>query len=142
MRRHAQVVVHSEVKAPVTHPTQIERLALDGALHHIDELTQNPQLDAVLERVIAQDGVGHERERIVAAVDGKARALGDVQTRHAAAHVAVVGDVVVNERGGLEVLDGGCSADSAVEVTTHGLRRQHANERAMPLLPGVNRYNA
>ena len=35
VRRHVQVVINRDIKAPVTDPTQVERLTLDGADDHL-----------------------------------------------------------------------------------------------------------
>ncbi len=68
---------------------------------------QNAQLGGVVEVGIVDDRAGDQREREVAGVDRQALAFSDVQARLASAGLRGVFDVVVDERRGVEVLDGG-----------------------------------
>ena len=132
-RGHGQVVLRREVEALVAHPSQVERLALDGARGHVHELAQKADLLGVGKRGVVQHGAGDQRERQIAAVDGNALAVCEVHAGLAAPQLAVVGDVVVDERRALEVLDGRSGADGVIKLAAHGERGEHADERAMPL---------
>ena len=138
MRRHVQVIVDRDVEACVTDPAQVERLTLDGADDHLGELVKYAQLYACLERWIVENRLGDHGERQVAAVDGKPRALGKVHAGLAAAQLTVIGDVVVDERTRLEMLDGRRGAAGALKAAAHCGCGEHADKRAVALA-GVGR---
>ena len=85
----------------------------------------------VVKRVIVQNGAGHQGKGKVAAVDGDALSLGKVHARLAAAQLAVIGDVIVDKRGGLKMLDGSGGAHGRVECSAHRLASEHADKRTM-----------
>ena len=58
--RHHEVVVDAEVEAGVACPTDVERLTLDRARRHVDELAQHAQLGLVVQPGVANDGAGDE----------------------------------------------------------------------------------
>ena len=87
----------------------------------------------IVERVVAQHRTRDQRERQVAAIDGDALPLRDVHARLAAAQLAVIGDIVVDQRGRLEVLDRRRRATGRKEIAAHGLACQHADEGAVTL---------
>ena len=72
-------------------------------------------------------------QRQIAHVDGQADALGEVQARLAAAQLGLVGDVVVDEGGGVEVLDGCRRARRALHVAAHRQAGREADQRTMAL---------
>ena len=61
----------------------------------------------------------------------KPRALGEVHAGLAAAQLPVIGDVVVDERTRLEVLDGRRGAAGALKAAAHCGGGEHADERAV-----------
>ena len=74
MRGHDEVVLGRDVVAAVARPSDVKRLALDGAARHVDKLGDNAHL-----RVVVQVGVFNNRavdqgQSQVARVDGKADA--------------------------------------------------------------------
>ncbi len=133
VRRHVQVVINRDIKAPVTDPTQVERLTLDGADDHLGELVEHAEFYVGLERGVVENRLGDHGKCQVAAVDGKPRALGEVHAGLAAAQLSVVGDVVVDERTRLEMLDGCRGAAGALKATAHCSCGEHADKRAVAL---------
>ena len=131
VRRHVQVVINRDIKAPVTDPTQVERLTLDGADNHLGKLVEYAQLHVGLQRGVVENRFGDHGERQVAAVDGKPRALGEVHARLAATQLAVVGNVVMDERTRLKVLDSRRRAAGALKAATYRGGGEHADERAV-----------
>ena len=138
MRRHVQIIVDRDVKAPIADPAQVESLALDGANDHLGELVEHTEFHACLERGVVENRLGDHGERQIAAVDGKARALGKVHARLAATQLAVVGYVVMDKRSRLKVLDSCRRAAGALKVTAHCGCGEHADKRAVALA-GVGR---
>ena len=88
-------------------------------------------LEGRVEVGIVCHGGANEHECVVAAVDGDALALGDVQARLAATELSVVGNVVVDERSGLEMHDCGGARCRAVPVAAYRTAGEHADERPM-----------
>ena len=127
---HQQVVLNGEVEAIVAGPADVERLALDSASGHIDELGENPQLDVVFHAWVVHNGAGDERKRQVPRVDREPLALSDVQARLASASLRGVLDVVVDERSGVEVLDGGSRRVGLGGVAADRLTSEQAYEEA------------
>ena len=138
MRCHVQIIVDRDVEACVTDPAQVERLTLDGADDHLGKLVEYAQLYAGLKRGIVENRLGDHGEREVAAVDGKPRALGEVHAGLAAAQLPVIGDVVVDERTRLEMLDGRRGAAGALKAAAYRGGGEHADERAVTLA-GIGR---
>ena len=138
VRRHVQVVINRDIKAPVTDPTQVECLTLDGADDHLGKLVEHAQLHVGLQRRVVENRLGDHGERQIAAVDGKARALGKVHARLAATQLAVVGDVVMDKRSRLKVLDSCRRAAGALKAATYRGGGEHADERAVALA-GIGR---
>ena len=133
VRGHDQVVFRRDVVAAVTRPSDVERLAFDGAAGHVDELGDDALLRGSVEVLIRHHRAVDEGQREVARVDGQPHALGEVHARLAAAKLGLVGDVVVDEGRGMKVLDGGRGAGRARHVTAHGATGREADERAMAL---------
>ena len=119
--RHVQVVVHGDVPAAVADPAQVERLALEGAALHPHQLVDEPQAHVRAQRLVVEDGLGRHDEGKVAHVGSDADAVAHVQARHAAPELALVGDVVVDERGALERLDRDGGGKRALGAAAHGL---------------------
>ena len=117
--RHGKIIVDRQVEAAVADPAQVECLAFDGSLHHGCQLAQDAQLAPVIERGVVRHRGSDEREGIVAAVYRRTRALGEVQARLAAAELPVVGDVIMDKRGGLEVLDRRGAGAGLLGVAAH-----------------------
>ena len=88
--------------------------------------------------MIVQVGVFNNRavdqgQSQIACVNGKADALGAVHARLAAAQLGLVGDVVVDKRRRVEVLDGSSRASGKLHVAANGQASRKANERAVTL---------
>ena len=133
VRRHVQIIVDRDVEACVTDPAQVERLALDSANDHLGELVEHAEFYVGLERGVVENRLGDHGERQVTAVDGKARALGKVHAGLASTKLSVVGDVVVNQRARLEMLDGCRGAAGALKATAYCGGGEHADKRAVAL---------
>ncbi len=103
---HQEVVLDGQVEAVVARPADVERLSFDRARGHVDEFGKYPELDVVIHARIVNHRAGDQRQREVARVDGQTLALADVEARLSSAGLGGVLDVVVDERGGVEVLDG------------------------------------
>ena len=99
---------------------------------------EHAQLHAGLQRGVVENRLGDHGERQIAAVDGKARALGKVHARLAATQLAVVGDVVMDKRSRLKVLDSRRRAAGALKAATYRGGGEHADERAVALA-GIGR---
>ena len=99
---------------------------------------EHAQLNVGRKRGIVENRLGDHGECQVAAVDGKPRTLGKMHAGFAAAQLSVVGDVIVDERARLEMLDGRCGAAGAFKATAHSGGGEHADERAVALA-GVGR---
>ena len=132
---HAEVVLHRDVEAGIARPADVHGLALDGARGHVDQLLENPDLDAVLELVVIKDAACDEREREVARVNGEALPHGDVHAGLAATQLRLVCDVVMDEGGGVEVLDRCRRAHDAPLVPANSPAGEHRNQRAVALAP-------
>ena len=89
------------------------------------------QLYIGLQRGVVENRLGDHGKCQVAAVDGKPRALGEVHAGLAAAQLPVIGDVVVDERTRLEMLDGRRGAAGALKAATYRGGGEHADERAV-----------
>ena len=133
VRRHVQVIVDRDVEAPVAYPTQVERLALDGTNDHLGELVEHAEFYVGLQRGVVENRLGDHGKCQVAAVDSKPRALGEVHAGLTAAQLPVIGDVVVDERTRLEMLDGRRGAAGALKAAAHCGGGEHADERAVAL---------
>ena len=133
VRGHDQVVFRRDVVAAVTRPSDVERLAFDGAAGHVDELGDDAHLRGIVEVLIRHHRAVDEGQREVARVDGQPHALGEVHARLAAAKLGLVGDVVVNESRGLEMLDSRGGSGSAIGIAAHGQAGREADERAVAL---------
>ena len=138
VRCHVQVIVDRDVKAPVTDPTQVERLTLDGADDHLGERVEYAQLYVCLKRGVVENRLGDHGKCQVAAVDSKPRALGEVHAGLATAQLAVIGDVIMDKRTRLEMLDGRRGAAGALKATAHCGCGEHADKRTVALA-GVGR---
>ena len=128
---HQEVVLDGQVEAVVARPADIERLALDGARGHVDELGKYPELDVVVHARIVDHRAGDQRQREVARVDGQTLALADVEARLSSAGLGGVLDVVVDERGGVEVLDGSRGRVRLGGVPADRLAREQTDERTV-----------
>lgn len=132
-RGHGQVILNGDIEAVIADPAQIERLALDGPLGHGGELAKQPYLKIGAQGIIGQDDRGDGRELQVSAVGGDADALGAVHARLAAAQLAVVGDVIVDERRTLEVLDGRRRSECVGKGAANGLAGKHTDQGPVTL---------
>ena len=110
-------------------------MALDGAARHVDELGEHAHLDGVLEQRVLDDRAVDELQAQVAHVDGEAHSLGQVKALLATAKLCIVRYVVVDERCGVEMLDGRRGADRPRRVAAHGHARREADEGTMTLAP-------
>ena len=63
VRRHVQIIVDRDVKAPVADPTQVERLTLDGSDDHLGELVEHAEFHVCLERGVVENRLGDHGER-------------------------------------------------------------------------------
>ena len=133
MSGHSQIVLDSDVETLIARPTNIERLTLDRARRHIDKLLEHAQLDGIGERIIDEHRTRDERKRKITRVDGEALANLVMQAWLATPELGLVGDIVMNERSGVEMLDGRTGSTRHVIVTADCLACEHADERAMPL---------
>ena len=133
VRRHVQIIVDRNVKAPVADPAQVERLALDGTDDHLGKLVEHAKLHVCVECGVVENRLGDHGERQVTAVDGKTGALGKVHAGLAATNLPVVGDVVVDECARLKVLDGRRCAAGALKAAAYRSGGEHADERAVAL---------
>ena len=133
MRGHDQIVFRRDVVTAVARPADVERLALDGAAGHVDELGDDTHLRGVVETLVRHHGAVDQGKREVARVDGQPHALGEVHARLAAAQLGLVGDVVVDESCGVKVLDGRSGAGGARHVAAHGATGREADERTVTL---------
>ena len=138
MRRHVQIIVDRDVKAPIADPAQVECLALNGADDHLGELVEHAEFHVCLERGVVENRLGDHGERQIAAVDGKSRALGKVHAGLAATQLAVVGDVVMDKRSRLKVLYSCRRAAGALKAAAYRGGGEHADERAVALA-GIGR---
>ena len=126
VRGHGEVVSRGDVPAIVARPAEVKRLALHGALLHLRELVEHAQLGRSVERLVLENACEGSNDAEVTDVDRHAYALGAVHAGLAAAHLALVGDVVVDEGGRLEVLDCSGRRKRARRVPSHGLAaKQH-----------------
>ena len=130
---HGEVVLGRDVVAAVAGPTQIERLALHRATGHGDELLDDAHLHGVLQKRIVHHRTVHHGKGQVPHVDGQPQPLGEVQAGLAAAQLGLVGDVVVNESRGMEMLDSRGGGGSAIGIAAHGQAGREADERAVAL---------
>ena len=133
MSSHREVILDGDIEALIARPTDIECLALNRARRHVDKLLEHAQLDCIGERVVDEHRTRDERERKVAGVDGKSFANLMMQTGLATPELGIIGDVVVNERSGVEVLDGGTGGAGLIVIPANRLAREHANKRTMAL---------
>ena len=133
MRGHDKIVLGGDVVAAVARPSDVKGLALDGTARHFDEFGDNAHLRMIVKVGVFHDRAVHQGQGKVARVDGKADALRAVHARFAAAKLRLVGDVVVNEGRGMEVLDSGRRAGGQAHVAAHGQACGEADERAMAL---------
>lgn len=132
-RGHGQVILNGDIEAVIADPAQIERLTLDGPLGHGGELAKQPYLKIGVQGIIGQDDRGDGRELQVSAVGGNADALGAVHARLAAPQLAVIGDVIVDERRALEVLDGRRRGEYVGKGAANGLAGKHADQGPVTL---------
>ncbi len=133
MVRHHQVVLDAEIEPVVARPPDVESLALDGASGHVHELLQHEKLGVGVEAGIVDHGARDEREGKVTRVDRETLPFADVEARLASAGQRGVLDIVVDERRGMEVLDGRRRRPRLRGVATHGVACQQADERAVAL---------
>ena len=63
VRRHVQIIVDRDVKAPIADPAQVERLTLDGANDHLGELVEHAELHVCPERGVVENRLGNHGER-------------------------------------------------------------------------------
>ena len=113
-------------------------MTLDGADDHLGKLVEHAQLHVGLKRRVVENRLGDHGKCQVAAVDGKPRALGKVHAGLAAAQLTVIGDVVVDQRARLEMLDGCRGAAGALKAAAHCGCGEHTDKRAVALA-GVGR---
>lgn len=132
-RGHGQVILNGDIEAVIADPAQIERLTLEGPLGHGGELAKQPYLKIGAQGIIGQDDRGDGRELQVSAVGGNADALGAVHARLAAPQLAVIGDVIVDERRALEVLDGRRRGECVGKGAANGLAGKHADQGPVTL---------
>lgn len=99
---------------------------------------EHTEFHVCLECGVVENRLGDHGKCQVAAVDGKPRALGEVHAGLAAAQLPVIGDVVVNQRARLEMLDSCRGAAGALKATAHCGCGEHADKRAVALA-GVGR---
>ena len=117
VRGHREVVTRGEVPTLVARPAEVERLTLDGALLHLRNLLEHAQLGCAVERFVLEHAPEGANDAEVTNVDGHANAFGAVHAGLATAHLALVGDVVVDEGCGLEVLYCGRGREGAREAS-------------------------
>lgn len=133
MRRHGQVVLDGDVEALVARPADIERLTLDRARGHVDELLEHAQLDRVRKRVVHEHRSRDKRQREVARVDGKALADLMVKAWLATPELGLVGNIIVDEGGRVKMLDGRAGGARHLIITPDGPACEHADERTVAL---------
>ena len=80
VRRHDQVILGRDVVATVARPSDVERLALDRASRHFDQLADHTHLHRVAQQRIIDYRAVDQGQRKVSHIDGKSYALGKVQT--------------------------------------------------------------
>jgi hypothetical protein len=114
-------------------PTARGTPPFDRARRHGHEFAQHADLGGVVEAGIVHDGAAHESQCEVARVDREPEPLLHVHARHVAARQRGVLDVVVHERGRVEVLDGGGGRPRLLRVPAHRLARKQADQGAMAL---------
>ena len=127
-RNHVEVVLGGDVPTCVAHPAEVERLALERVTLHAHQLGECPKPSVRGERLVAQDHLEDLGERQVAGVYRQPGALHAMQARLAAAQLALVRDVVMDERGALEELDGDRAGKRVLGPPAHGLgaeKREH-----------------
>ena len=133
MRGHDQVVLGGDVVAAIARPSDVESLALYGATRHLDELGDNAHLRMIVKIGVFHNRAVHQGQSQVASVDGKADALRAVHARLAAAKLRLVGDIIMDEGCGMEVLDSRRRAGGQAHVAAYGQACGEADERAMAL---------
>ena len=133
VRRHDQVILGRDVVATVARPSDVERLALDRASRHFDQLADHTHLHRVAQQRIIDYRTVDQGQRKVSHIDGKSYALGKVQTGLAAAQLGLVSDVVVNECRRVEMLDSRRSARGELHVPADCATCCEADERAVAL---------
>ena len=100
---------------------------------HPHKLVKDAQATIARQGGIVQDDLEHAREGKVAGVDGKALTVRAVKAGLAAAQLAGIGDVVVDERGALEQLDGHAGGKRLLSAASHGLGSQQGEDGAHAL---------
>ena len=133
MAGHVEIVLNGDVPAAIAGPAQVEGLALERALLHLHQALRHVRTDVGRELLVAKDQRQHVDQAQVADVDGDAGALGHVRAGLAAAQLGLVCDVVVDERGTLEVLDGRRRGERGGGVSAHGLAAQKGQRGARAL---------
>ena len=133
---HVEVVRARDIPARVAHPAKVEGLTLERVALHTGELVEHAQAPRGLESLIGEHDLKHTGKRKVARVDGDAGALAHVQARLAAAEFSLVGDVVVDERGALEKLDGNGGGEGARALAAHGFGPKQGEHGAHALAAG------
>ena len=130
---HLQVVVGSEVVDVVAHPAHVQGLAFDGAGAHLPDGVEHRELGAVVQQRVAHHDGAHQTQSVVAGVDGQRLAVDDVRALLVAADQARVHDVVVDERGRVEELDGAPAGEGQPRIAAHRFAGQHGHGRPHPL---------
>ena len=133
VRRHDQVILWRDVIATVARPSDVERLALDRAARHFDQLADHAHLHRVAQQRVVDYRTVDQGQRKVSHIDGKPYALGKVQAGLTAAQLGLIGDVIVNECRRVEMLNSRRSARGELHVPANRAACREADERTVAL---------
>ena len=100
---------------------------------HAHKLLENAQPALRGERPIGEHDLEHAGEGEIAGIDGETEPLGAIQAGLAAAQFARIGDVVVDEGGALEQLDGDAARERLIGAATYGLGSEQCQHGAYAL---------
>ena len=122
-----EVVVRRQLHGSVATPAELDGLPLHGVARHPVELLRHQAGEARTELLlVVPEGAGGEEGQGVAGVDRQGHADLRVEGRRAAAQLAVVLDVVVDEERVVEHLDGGRRRERVVELAAERDARRQA----------------
>ena len=108
-------------------------MAFHRALGHGNQLDGNAHLHGVGKQRVAHNDAVYDGQGQVARVDGKTFALSKVHARLATAQRCLIGNIVVNKSGRMEVLDSGSGGKCATDIATYRSTCSNADKRTMTL---------